>query len=116
MHILYQQDDPHLNETLLHIANNAAESPNPNNRLQAGSITLSCTANAVASGTTTFAKPYKKGTTPTVIPGISSLGNTSSQVTVSASANNTTVTVNAYSSVTQNVTVSFIAIGQTGGA
>lgn len=117
MHLLYPPDDPHLLETLQYLALGATESPYNNARVQVGTVTLSCTANTLQGQTVPFANPYKKGSTPTVIPGITSLGNTASQVTVSAvNATPTAVTIQAYSSVTQSVTLSFIAIGQTGGA
>lgn len=113
MHLLYHPDDPHLLESLLYIVRKAIEGPLDNVRVQIGSVTLSCTANTQASGSVTFAKPFKQGTTPIVLPGITSLGTAASQVTPSAvNASPTGFTAQAFSSVTQSVTLAYVAIGQ----
>lgn len=79
-----------------------------------GSVTISCTANTPVSQSVTFARPFTPNTTPTVIPGISALGNTSSVIKNAAavSVTNTGFTIQLLTDTTQNITVSWIALGK----
>jgi hypothetical protein len=116
MNLLYEPSDPHLYETLLHIVRHAVEGPYSNTRVQAGTITLSCTQNVLKSQSVTFAKPYAKGTVPVLLLFVNPT-TTSSVVTPSyASLTNTGFTAQVYSNTTQSVTVNYLAIGQVGGA
>lgn len=115
MQLLYQPEDPYLNETLQHIVNKATESPFAGGKWQVGTVTLNCTANTPTSQSVTFPNPFANGSTPYVKLGITSLGNPSSQVTPSAvNPTNKGFTAQVYSSVTQTVTLTYFAFGQVG--
>jgi hypothetical protein len=116
MHVLHEPQDPQMAENLYYLAQNALESPQVNQRVQTGTLTLWCTSNVLASQTAAYKKPYAKGATPVLFlfvnPSV-----TSSKVTPSyAQLTNTGVQIQCYSDTTQSVTVNYIAIGQTGGA
>jgi hypothetical protein len=112
MHVLYQPQDPQLYESLLFIAQNAMESPNSNMRMQAGSVTLTCTANTLQTAPVTFDKPFRKGIKPFLFlfpnPVIASSSVTPSRTGLTE----TGFTAQAYSSVTQSVEMTYIAFGQ----
>jgi hypothetical protein len=108
--------DPYIIDYMSYLSQYALESPYPNFRVQVDTITLSCTANTLASQAVTFNKQYAYGTAPVLFlfanPSIPS----SSAKPTWANLNNTGFTAQVYSDTTQSVTVNYIAIGQVGGA
>lgn len=110
MHLLHQPSDPMMEETLRYIAINALEAPLSNMRVQAGKITLACTADALASQSISFPKPFKS--TPYLLtsinPAVASSVATKSESSLTASG----FTAQVYTSSSQNVDFTYLAIGQ----
>lgn len=109
MHLLHSPDDPLLDESLRYIVQFALESPQSNYRVQVGKITLSCTSDALASQSVTYAKPFKS--TPFLITSINPA--VTSSVATKTEANQTAsgFTAQVYTSSTQNVDYTYLAIG-----
>jgi hypothetical protein len=112
MHILHAPEDPLLYETLQYIAQYAMEAPQIGFRMQADSLTLSCTSDALATVPVTFGKPFKSGTTPVILffvnPSVTSSVFCPSYANPTASG----FTAQVYTSSTQSVTINYIAFGQ----
>lgn len=109
MHLLHEVEDPHLNESLRYIVQNALESQGINWRVQAGKLTLTCTANTLQTQAVTFGKTFLS--TPFLIisknPAITSSVVTESYSSPTASGFN----AQAYTSSNQNVDITYLAIG-----
>jgi hypothetical protein len=116
MHVLYVPDDPHLYETLQHIVMKAVEGPYDRARIMTGSVNLSCTANEVQTQDVTFPKPFVKGANISLLLFVNPT-NPASVVTPSyTNITESGFTAQVYSSDTQDVTLTYVAFGQIGGA
>lgn len=119
MHIPFPPEDPHELYNWQYLVKAAMESFLPNGRIVGGQVSISCTANVLASQGVTFKDasgknqlPFLKGTTPFIIPFVNP-STTSSVVTPSlGSITNSGFTAQVYSNTTQSVTFYYIAIGQ----
>lgn len=109
MHLLHSPEDPLLDESLRYIVQFALESSKTNYRIDVNTITLSCTMNTLASQAITYAKPFKSAPflLTSINPSINSSVATKSEVNRTA----TGFTAQVYTSSTQNVDFTYLAIG-----